>query len=1328
MRLRKRIDVDATTTSTGTPTTTTTSGSLTATTSSGASTATATATPSTCTTYRARIVYQRKTTIPTTSYNTTETNSTHITFITTTPCPDTPTRTCTSNVTFNLFNPNWYREYRQSSSNNGSFSNGYESLYPYAGPNIDKFWNYQLQSEHRGDQLKNRGAIVHVNGSFVNGAYVGGTTISRDYWTAVDSSFGTIKTCFKVPKPNPDSEGCIYYWAGQTRSYAREPCNEERRLWVANVLDAFNQTEHPDFYAFANSIWDAPKDLTYPEAWKRVYPQNYIGAGAPNLQIYSGIWQNRSWSGPYWPDVPSANQNTTLYAFPFPAAPVVDPSTGLRVPWSTFPYLPNVPVPYLPSIKLPRDGRAFPALMYWSFVPNPRAPAKTLAESSQPWYLLPAPPSVNKTVQQGAWWLTPGSAPVLQWRPIQACPVPPTSGNLTISGSAWNQTTLSVTYGSATANLAVDASNCGYSSSATYWSVDNGTEVAGPTQYKLPLSTLLPGPHVVAVRAVYFDESGNVVGNVRTSISITLLQPTFTAVWANRTTEVTTALPLILSAANSIDPTDPCYFARFTNGILNGAAWNKCIGNNAQASQSLTFKRTLVYFSCSNVTTTPSPCTFGVNSTATLAQLQAGTVVSNDTSTAVVVTSDATYQNFTTDIPSLTFLSNTLTGTDGTYRWSVYIQRPGFSPSALAAVPVDNAVQNYIDITIRTSGTWLSVKASIFGGQYYQIGDPVYTSGSVSTNAPTLSNQLERSWYVLGPDGRNITRDLGMGKSQVVGTFGKMIDTSFFPSDGQYQAVIRVRDIGYKNVAEDSVFFTVFRTLPSVAGCTLSSNTGTALNKDKPFYINCPSTLQYGARYWYSYNVNSSPNTTLAYPGDSQQPFVLPAGNPVILYARSYIPGTNYVSTGQSFSLTVSELVIQAGQDVGSVYADLCKGAPGQTAAAVSSFTSRLESLNLTQEAKSAATAAIITALQVTDVSGETVDTASAKAAAIASVVAAAPLTNAAKESASISVALLSAKFVDNGAPDDVLRATASAVVTTKSSDAASGKRVLDTLLNVGRAMAVALTPGKSNTVSTAALVVIARADTLGTLPRSLTQSANRGRRDVAGCQISDFDLATDLASVAGNGQKVVTSSSCVDSYPYPVNSSVTYQGSQIMSSAALTLNVYVTPAGSDTGSPFTGAITKYITADVPTTLAPARRRRRGLEARQSTTSSVPVCVMWNTAIQAWDEKGCITPATATFGSTISCQCLGLGTYTVVARQVVITGTSTSTVPPTNTGTATRIGTGSPTPTTTDNGPPGGGEGGSDKISKGAIAGAVIGSIAGAALLGAAAFYFIKKR
>ncbi|KAI9099879.1 hypothetical protein DFS34DRAFT_616355 [Phlyctochytrium arcticum] len=260
----------------------------------------------------------------------------------------------------------------------------------------------------------------------------------------------------------------------------------------------------------------------------------------------------------------------------------------------------------------------------------------------------------------------------------------------------------------------------------------------------------------------------------------------------------------------------------------------------------------------------------------------------------------------------------------------------------------------------------------------------------------------------------------------------------------------------------------------------------------------------------------------------------------------------------------------------------------------------------------------------------------------------------------------------------------------------------------VGDAIATSLAPGDNKTLVADGLRLDVASSTVATLPASVgapgSVPARRRltRRATTSCAINfGTGLTTALTPLVNPSGIVVTKSTCLDVNPFPsTNVNATNAGTSTLTAGYLALAVSQQINGANT--PITiGTLAQPIKVYVPTTWTPRTamvRREQHIFSRRTDTYTVQ-CIVQPTGQTAFTTDGCTATSGTVGGAGTTCSCTTVGSYSV---QVKVTSV--------------------------EDPPPGGPVTGSSGITKGGIAGAVIGSIAGAALIGAAVWYFAFKR
>ncbi|KAJ3160753.1 hypothetical protein HDU88_007859 [Geranomyces variabilis] len=1017
-------------------------------------------------------------------------------------------------------------------------------------------------------------------------------------------------------------------------------------------------------------------------------------------QLSFGKDSNDTWSGPFWAKPKTNNGATPIYTLPWPASNNTGNDTA---PWANFPYLPGSPVPAAPNAHLTLDfANGNWPMPVWPMIPISQTGNFT-NNSNLPWILFPAVPSAVDNA-------TAPPPPV-----VNPCSSPPSRGLIVFTGSGLvNSNTSSYKVGgSGQATLSLPSYTCTYASLKIFWSIDSnimsnpknasaaqtGESPTASFNYAIQLGTLGTGSHSVTARSVFFDASGLILASPITTGSFSVNAPLFTATLNVQNATVNSARNLTLDASTSFDSINPCYFKRYVSPIV----YNGCQSTNTGITPYT--GRVLVYFTCQTVGKTA--CPFPIRSTATVDQMFDQTLSTNTSFVAVQAfndTGNATL-SIVTDVPTYTLVSSVLR--DGDYIFNAQIQHRGFAKSAAGAAA---------EIVVQTTQYYLAQSpltlAPFNPSAAYIAPAPVTVIPAIS--ASDAVSQLTFAW--------SLRSSLNSEVQTSATKDNWMIDTSSL-TDDLYTASLVTTDT-HGNTAKSVVSFSVRTTIPAPTGCTVTPADGLELSTQ--FTVQCPSidTLITGALYFYSYVLNGL-TTTIAYPGSANQVMTLPAGpassgNVVPIYVRAYIPNNLSPSGPQILNVTVRANVITSAADLQNTYASKFTTVDASSiGASMTSFTAQLATLPAGSQDTKDAVAAVASAISTSAATVTDPSIAISMAGAFASLLNVGDLTPETKNQASVALENIASVLATPGnyPPLSALTSVANAVLSsTVSNSTTSGSQTLQTFKLVGQALANSITAGQNTSLSVPGSDLNVFAATANHIPAGLGSSSILQRRTTSGNCAANFGpaIAASVASI-GNLAVVTIQANCLASSPYPIAANTLRTGSQTLAPSVLTLGVQAN------GGSWPNTLTQNITVKIPTAYNTNTllRRRSALERRATTYSAE--CVVWDTNAAQWTTAGCTAITPATGGSSTTCNCNTLGTFSVrILSRLVAAPTTTA---PTSTVSASTSPTVSATPTS------GGTPGKSDSgISKGAIAGAVIGSVAGAALIGGLAYYFLKVR
>ncbi|TPX66186.1 hypothetical protein SpCBS45565_g04614 [Spizellomyces sp. 'palustris'] len=1074
--------------------------------------------------------------------------------------------------------------------------------------------------------------------------------------------------------------------------------------------------DHPDWnVTFSGPFWPSFPNMSdvkgFPEkpwpefpffplpngnrTWPVPFPIPVFWPEGPQLPDIGFPWDKVNGTRPPFPNMPwDPKYNGSLPPFPFPDVPNFPFPDGPHFPWDPKFPSPGVPLPEIPTPGIPgipgfpwdpkKNETSTPGTPQG---PNPNVTIPSIpglpgSGGDKPSGVVPSP--------------SPSPSPVVPI--IDPCPMPPRKASIIFSGSALVDPASRVfkPSGSGQANLAVEAFQCKYAYTLIYWNVDLVRSSTGPStqegtgkasyslMYPLPLQTLSANEHSITAQAMFVDYNGRLVANVTTVASFSITKPLSRPLLSNLNGTVTGAVPLVLDASDTVDGIDPCYFVMFKGY----AAWKKCLSLNP-GSGSTVSQPIAVVFSCQN-RIDKTPCPFNLTSTTTIGQILAGRDVTNSTFTAFEIRRDDQegFLYIGTDTPYFTIPVSSLR--PGDYIFRVFTFRSE-QESPLKSPPVN--------LIIETTKYYAKVALTINGvGSTFVGGSLAYITSNVVTNSP----DLVYNWALIASNGNEVS----LAKvTKSVGKGGLKIDSSQL-GDGQYTVYLTLTD-SHNTTASAATSFSVTKTLPPINSCSVSPSSGQELTT--LFTVSC-SDISVGS-YYYSYRIKGV-ETGIAYPGSSTQSFLLPSGfdtdgYKVEVRVRSYIPGTLYISDPYTLYVNVTSQTV-TDDNLSDTYVNLfSSGSSSLTVAAMESFTSKLLASNGTSDAARNATGQVIQALTGTiNANTETAESASSKTEALAKLLDTGAVDDSSKADVGKGVAVLAQVLATTGADQSTLENLASAALgSVVNSDSSSGDTFTETMGYVGDALSNTLSPGENATISVQGTRLDVVSATIGSIPGDIGEKpsspARRLSRRAASTSCSariGESLQQTLNDTVGDTQVVVIKSTCVGSSPYPVTANDTNAGSSTLTAGMLTLKVNVD------GVAFNDPLEKSIRITIPTSYTSnTSLQRRSVHAltKRSTTTYTAQCAKWETSTSAWNTTACSTLDTSTGGSSTTCDCTSLGSYTIVIKAASTPGGQ------------------SPGDTPSDPG---------SSVSKGVIAGATVGSVVGVAIVAAGIWYFLLKK
>ncbi|KAJ3181515.1 hypothetical protein HDU87_001125 [Geranomyces variabilis] len=1096
----------------------------------------------------------------------------------------------------------------------------------------------------------------------------------------------------QVPYPCANANNTICY-----TSIGWDLCNgggNGSHFLYPSQFSAFNSWIHQLLQEPArdmtNGTFYYPSELFHLDATQSLTPFN-LPQSSGHLDFSQG--PSDTWSGPFWSN-PSTNTGATpIYTFPGPAIPDTDNSTS---PWNNFPYLPGPPVPAAPNALLTEDfSKGNWPMPVWPMIPVSQTGDFT--NNSLPWIVFPAIPD-NTTAPP---------PPV-----VNPCPSPPSNGTLLFTGSGlvnFNTNTFNVA-GSGQATLSLPLYNCTYASLQIFWSIDSnimpnpknasatqtGETLSTSFNYALQLGIIPTGAHNVTARSVFLDANGMVLASPIATGNFSINAPVFTATLNVQNATVNSARNLTLDASTSFDSIDPCYFKRFVSSIV----YKGCQSTNAGITPYT--GRVLVYFTCQTIG--GAACPFPIQSTATIPQMFNQTVSTSNTFVAVQAYNDTgnTTLFIVTDVPTYTLQPSVLR--DGDYIFNAQIQHLGFAKSASGAAA---------EIVVQTT-------------QYFIAQSPltltpfnpsaVYIAPAPVTVVPAVSASDAVSLLTFAWSLRSSSNNV-MQTSAIKDNW--IIDTSAL-TDDIYSASLITTDT-HGNSAKSVVSFSVRTTIATPNGCTVTPTSGQELSTQ--FTVQCPSadTLIPGALYFYSYVLNGL-TSTIAYPGSASQVMTLPAGpassgNIVPISVRAYIPNNLVPSAPLILNVTVTPVLFTNTAALQTTYASKFTSTDASSiGASMTSFTAQIATLDPTSQGTKDAVAAVASAISTSALTVTDPNIAISMAGAFASLLSVGSLTTATKNQASSALVNIASVLATPGnyPPLSALTSVASAVLSSSvSNDTTSGTQTLQAFNFVGQALANSISAGQNTSLSIPGSDLNVFAATINTIPAGLGTTSLLQRRTTSGNCAASFGPAIAASVASLSSSAVVTiQANCLTSSPYPFDAGTLNTDSQTLTPSVLTIGVQAN------GGSWPNALTQNITVTIPTAYNTNTflRRRSALERRATTYSAQ--CVVWDSTASQWTPVGCTATSSATGGTSTTCNCNTLGTFSVRVQSRLVAATTTTAATSTISPSASPTVSATPTPT----GSPGSG------ISKGAIAGAVIGSVAGAALIGGLAYYFLKVR
>ncbi|KNC99962.1 uncharacterized protein SPPG_05334 [Spizellomyces punctatus DAOM BR117] len=1039
-----------------------------------------------------------------------------------------------------------------------------------------------------------------------------------------------------------------------------------------NMSDVESSTEKPwpefPFFPLPNGNRTWPVPFSIPVFW----PED------PQPPEIGFPWDKVNGTQPPFPNVPwDPKNNASLPSFPhFPW----DPNGN-----GSFPEIPGIPgFPGFPwDPKKNETGTPGTPQGPKPNVTIPGIPGFPGSGGDKPSGVVPSP--------------SPSPSPVVPV--IDPCPVPPRKASIVFSGSALVDPASRVfkPSGSGQANLAVEPFQCQYAYTLIYWNVDlvrsstgpNTTEGAGKPSYSLmyplPLQTLSASEHTVTAQAMFVAYNGRLVANVTTVASFSIKKPLSRPLLSNLNGTVSGAVPLVLDASDTVDGIDPCYFVMFKGY----AAWKKCLSLNPGSGSSVA-QPVVVVFSCQN-RIEKTPCPFNLTSTTTVDQILSGRDVTNTTFRAFEVRRDDEegFLYIGTDTPYFTIPVSSLRPGDYIFRVFTFRSEQESPPKSPP-----------VNLMIETTKYYAKVALTINGvGSTFVGGSSAYITSNVVTNSP----DLVYNWALIAGNGGEVS----LAKvTKPVGKGGLKIDSSQL-DDGQYTVYLTLTD-SHNTTATAATTFSVTKTLPPISSCSISPSNGQELTT--LFTVSC-SDISVGS-YYYSYRIKGV-ETGIAYPGSSTQSFLLPSGFEsdgyrVEVRVRSYIPGTLYISDPYTLYVNVTAQTI-TDDNLSDTYVNLfSSGSSSLTVAAMESFTSKLLASNTTSEAAKNATGQVIQALTGTiDASTETAESASSKTEALAKLLDTGAVDDSSKANVGKGVAVLAQVLATTGADQSTLENLASAAlgsVVSSDSDSSSGDTFTETMGYVGDALSNTLSPGENATISVQGTRLDVVSATIESIPDNIGEKPSNPARRLSrraaatscSAQVGE-SLQQTLNDTVGDTQVVVIKSTCVGNSPYPVTANDTNAGSSTLTAGMLTLKVNVD------GVPFNDTLEKPIRITIPTSYtSTASLHRRYVHAltKRSTTTYTAHCAKWESSTSAWNTTACSTLDTSTGGSSTTCDCTSLGSYSIVIKAA----------------------------STPDGQSPGDTPDSGSSVSKGVIAGATVGSVVGVVIVAAGIWYFLLKK
>ncbi|KAJ3036919.1 hypothetical protein HDV00_002213 [Rhizophlyctis rosea] len=816
---------------------------------------------------------------------------------------------------------------------------------------------------------------------------------------------------------------------------------------------------------------------------------------------------------------------------------------------------------------------------------------------------------------------------------INPCPNPPSKGTIQLSGMTLlnADTSLFGQSGTAQARFSAVTQNCTYSKVTVQWSIDSqrpadADKFTSSLAYSIQLLNFTAGvTHGVSASATYFGLDGKALSVVNATSNFTVQQLPLEADLATEDKTVPTTLDLLIDASDSYDNADPCYVASFVNSDF----LKKCLTANSVSTYNSTRTPMTFTFGCQNF---PSggACNFTAKSMSNLNYW--------------------TYENtlyINTTTPYLTIPAGALV--PGTFSFRVAVSRDSraASPSEPRIITVINS-KTYVVIQ-RMSLIGASVDDTFIGSAKIGVKGDVYTNSQSPVYNWTLSTVAGAAVAI------NDTSKFVQNKDTFTIAGGAL-------ASGRYIASLNLKDEN-NNTATGVYYFGVIAALPAPSSCTISPTTGTELTTS--FTATCAGTLSLGS-YYYSYD-NGNKEVGLVFPGGTSATFPLSAGNATNQYqgtvrVRSYIPGTNFFSAPFNLTVTVNVMTLNT-STIGATFSSILTAGSGDggatLSASVQSFTSKLSGLS--DDVKTAAVAQVITAvLGTVNATTETTDSASSKTLAISSLVTSSNVTDDTKQAAASSLYNL-ATVLSSGASTDTITAAVSAyvAVTPSTKSAASADQATKVLVLLAQGLSANLVAGQQTAVVSGGTTLSVAAATPDNIPAQIggsatvSGSASLRKRATAstGCSVvTGAGLQAALASYGSNAN-VVLQSTCMANNPYPISAEQASAGSHTLAPYLVTLGVSV---NSQSVSP--SNLSSPITVVVPTiyTASTSLHRR---DTTNTTTTYAAECVMWDNSTSTWSSNGCVTSNNATDTSSVTCQCNGVGSYSVI----VVKTTSNST-------------------------------------------------------------------